>query len=101
AYPSGWQFTLGARLRKQRDGRHDVFGAWYRGELTDDVLRVGIALADGRKATIFDGMHHFPGGDIPEPEAVLRPNGGGGGGQVWECRFWAWPIPPEGPFAFV
>lgn len=101
AYPTGIQFTLGVRLRVQRDRRrHDPMMAWHEASLEDDVLRFGIAFPDGRKATVFD-RRPMPGTDAPAPDAVLLGRGGGGGGTSWEHHFWAWPLPPAGPFAFV
>jgi hypothetical protein len=101
AFPNGWEFTFGIRTREPRDGRrHDPFNAWHRGDLDDDVVRVGFELPDGRKATVFDRPRWPEAGDAP-PEAVLRQGGGGGGGSGWEFRFWAWPLPPEGTFELV
>lgn len=101
AYPKGFEFTLGVRAREQIDRRrNDPVMAWHEGSLDDDVIRFGILLADGRKATVFD-RRPIPGTDQPPPEAVLSHRGGGGGGTSWEHGFWTWPLPPPGPFAFV
>ena len=103
AFPNGWQFTFGLLLREHdRHPHHHPMVDWHTapGEISDDAVRFGIALADGRKATVFD-RPAFPGQDGPAPDVVLRPGGGGGGGGRWERRFWAWPLPPEGPVAFV
>lgn len=99
AFPNGVAFTLGLRTREPWDRRrNDPLMAWHEGSLDDDVVRFGIVLADGRKATVFD-RRPMPGTDAPA--AVLFPRGGGGGGTTWEHSFWAWPLPPPGPFAFV
>lgn len=105
AYPNGFEFAFALVTREARHGRrHDPMMAWHgipQDEgLTDDVLRFGIELADGRKATVFDRQRPFE-QDAPAPAAVLQQRGGGGGGNGWEFRFWAWPLPPAGPLAFV
>lgn len=70
AYPKGFEFTLGVRAREQIDRRrNDPVMAWHEGSLDDDVIRFGILLADGRKATVFD-RRPIPGTDQPPPEAV-------------------------------
>jgi hypothetical protein len=106
AYRRGFEFVLGLRTRDPRERhRDDPIMSWRSsrgGEIDDDVLRFGIAFADGRKATVFD--RHPWWGD-PEtrvtPDIVLMQRGGGGGGVSWDFRFWAWPLPPEGPLSFV
>lgn len=105
AYTNGFEFAFGLVTREQHDRRpHDPMMAWHgirRGDgLGDEVLRFGIELADGRKATVFDRHPPFE-QDAAPPAAVLQQRGGGGGGKSWEFRFWAWPLPPEGPLAFV
>lgn len=105
AYPNGFEFALALVTREVRHGRrHDPMMAWHgipQDEgLSDDVLRFGIELADGRKATVFDRHRGFE-PDAPAPELVLQQRGGGGGGKGFEFRFWVWPLPPPGPLAFV
>ena len=106
AYEKGFEFTFGLRRRTPPEGNgHDPMTAWYhmRGTRFDDsVLRFGVAFADGRKATVFD---RHPWSADPEgrdhPDIVLMQRGGGGGGSSWDFRFWVWPLPAEGPVAFV
>ena len=103
AYANGFEFTLGLHTRKPRHGpaRHPLMG-WHHEGFDDETLRFGIAFADGRKATIFDPRPWW--GDPEQsatPEIVLMQRGGGGGGASWEFGFWAWPLPPTGPIAFV
>jgi hypothetical protein len=106
AYANGFEFTLAFRLRTARHGRaHDPVMSWHGtgGAIADDVLRFGIAFADGRKATVFDRFRPPwpPDEEPPPPDIVLMQRGGGGGGSSWDMRFWAWPLPPEGPVGFV
>jgi hypothetical protein len=105
AYEHGFEFTLGVRQRKPpQENGHDPMMLWHPGLRRgfEDALRFGIAFADGRKATIFDQRPWW--GD-PEnqtsPDIVLMQRGGGGGGKSWNFEFWAWPLPPDGPVAFV
>lgn len=106
AYPHGFEFTFGLRTRRSREQRaEDPMMGWHaarRGQFDDSMLRFGIAFADGRKATIFDGRPWWGDPDNPPaPEIVLMQRGGGGGGTSWNVDFWAWPLPPEGEVEFV
>ncbi|HET7647740.1 MAG TPA: hypothetical protein VFK17_04165 [Gaiellaceae bacterium] len=103
AYRRGFEFSLGLRARGTRARLDDPLMSWRAGRgggFDDAVLRFGIAFADGRKATVFDS-HPGWGRRDETPDMVLRQRGGGGGGSSWDFRFWAWPLPPDGPLAFV
>ena len=69
------------------------------------LVRFGIEFADGRKATNLGSRMPFalPGEpDTPPEGPLLVPSrGGGGGGGRWHHGFWVWPLPPDGPLAFV
>jgi hypothetical protein len=72
--------------------------------LDPELLRLGIQFSDGRKATNIESRMPFPMAGEPDepPEGpVLFPRGGGGGDGRWSQGFWVWPLPPEGPLAFV
>jgi hypothetical protein len=105
AYRHGFEFTFALHTRTTHDRRSDPMVGWHAppgDELSDDVVRFGIAFADGRKATVFERRPWW--GDpehVVTPEIVLSQRGGGGGGSSWDFRFWAWPLPPEGPLTFV
>ena len=106
AYPAGIEFSLQLLQRERpRDHFAGPIHAWHMSrhgrELGPEVLRFGVELADGRKATVFD-PHPFigEGEDVPIGP-VLMQRGGGGGGRRYDMRFWLWPLPPPGPLAFV
>lgn len=106
AYQNGFAFTFGLQTRKPREGRADnPMMGWHsasHGGFDDKTVRFGIAFADGRKATVFDAHRWWGDPERPEPpEIVLMQLGGGGGGATWDLGFWVWPLPPEGPVAFV
>jgi hypothetical protein len=103
-YPSGAHFDIPLLLRERVS---DPLG-WLPfhprrsgGELSDDMLRLGVQFADGAKATNVE--HPFMRRNPEERPAgpVLMPRGGGGGGRGWDVSFWLWPLPREDPFAFV
>jgi len=66
----------------------------------EDVLRLGVLYADGRRAATTGG-HLWPGDDADDERLVLVQGGGGGGGRSWDQDFWVHPLPPEGPVTFV
>lgn len=70
-----------------------------RARVSDDVLRIGVQFADGRKGTNLAADHgwHRP----PPTGLVFRAGGGGGGGDRYAQRFWLWPLPDEGPLSVV
>jgi hypothetical protein len=105
AYPEGFEFTLGLRLRtvsaREEQFPYLIDGAAYEGDaLPDALLRFGVQFADGRKATNLDRSDYDPEGPTPD-RPVLIQQGGGGGGTAWDMEHWVWPLPPPGPFAFV
>lgn len=105
-YPAGLELELVTFARPDADeATGDGFDPMLfhhhrpRGELSDDVLRIGVQFADGRKAT-----NLTPGWSPSPPEdggLVLRPGGGGGGGDRYSQSFWLWPLPAEGPVTIV
>ena len=67
--------------------------------LPDDLLRFGVEMSDGTKATnLFTGLSML---DEAPQGPVLTPRGGGGSDRVNRQGWWLWPLPPEGPLAFV
>lgn len=99
AYSNGLQLQVELRRRTEPEDV-DVMHLHMRrrhargGELAPEVLRFGVQLADGRKATNLDAR---PWGADEEPTGpLLMERGGGGGGRSWSFGYWLWPLPPAG-----
>ncbi len=103
AYPTGLDFELhvlaaasaGDELDPSLNGVYHLPGG---GSTYEEMLRFGVAFADGRKASNLGGFTRS--GEEPDGP-VLWGMGGGGGGGSWHQGFWMWPLPPIGPLAFV
>jgi hypothetical protein len=110
AYPTGFELRLVSRARTAAghgapwDDPFDpatmlrMRHAPGRGELPPEFLRFGLEFADGTKATNLGGFQD------PEKDPgtrVLMEGSGSGGGASWDTEYWSWPLPPEGPLAFV
>lgn len=104
AYPTGFGFSFALRRRRGEQGEHDPIQLWHQagheGGIPDEAIRFGIQFADGGKATVFDQIRFFRSREQP-PGPVLVQRGGSGAGRGWDLEFWVWPLPPEGPLAFV
>ncbi len=132
AYPSGFEVRVAIRMRQPYGHANPTMmyggplmgrpGPRAPGQVTDDRMRLGIAFADGRKATNLTGYPHFPAGasvtasssstrstecgdgvdhvDEPEPPLLLA-RGGGGDGRRWDQTYWVWGLPPDGPVGVV
>jgi hypothetical protein len=102
AYPTGFEFTLTAVLRRD-DPDLDLLGPAFANRfsrddrLPDGFLRLGVEFSDGTLAT--NVGYHFA-WDEPA-DALLTPTGGGGSGRRYDMRYWLWPLPPSGPLTFV
>ena len=105
-YPAGFGFTLSLRLRTVSAREEQQFPylldrvAVDADPIPDEFLRFGVQFADGRKATNLDRPPYALEGQAPD-RPVLHQHGGGGGGSTWDMEYWAWPLPPDGPLAFV
>lgn len=112
AFSTGFEIGISVRSREQLDPHAMGMGAPRAGiPLPDDLLRIGVQFADGRKATSlgFRGpqFHDYfvavrEGREPKLPVGpLMMPRGGGGGGRRWDHRYWIWPLPPEGPLLVV
>jgi hypothetical protein len=106
AYPNGFEFTLHTRLRREDEsgpGHADPLElhGYRRGtQVPDEVMRLGVMYADGRRVATRSG-DRWPDEDGDSEQLVLQQNGGGGGDRTWDGDMWVYPLPPEGPVTFV
>ena len=102
AFPTGLDLELHAiAAAGAGDLDPSLNGIYQRpgvGSTYEQMLRFGVAFADGRKASNLGGFTRS--GEEPEGPVLLGMGGGGGGGR-WHQGFWMWPLPPIGPLAFV
>jgi hypothetical protein len=108
-YRNGFSFDLAIRRAAAEADPVGMDRAlhWFgrEGSPPPEVLRVGVQFADGQNATSLDSWWdyldpHDP-QQAPPPGPVLLQHGGGGGERVRNLSYWVWPLPPEGPLAFV
>lgn len=109
AYPDGFEFELWTTaspaleaedpslLDSPRMHRMHLRGA----HIGPEVLRFGFEFADGARATNLSNPRRGPHTEGPPDSPVMNAAGGGGGGLNWRQNYWAWPLPPPGPLAFV
>lgn len=101
AYPNGFEFTLHGRIRHGDEvtarGRADPFDLRSRGSgeslAPEDVLRLGLLYADGRRTATTAGR---PDAAESGESLILMQEGGGGNGRRWDWDFWVHPLPPDG-----
>jgi hypothetical protein len=104
AYSAGFEISLTARFRPERDGagaEQRPGAALARFEDPRAIrrsLRFGLQLSDGRKVI---GQHGGPGDDSEPGGPILRQFMGGGTPRSHVSRWWYWPLPPAGPLEFV
>jgi hypothetical protein len=105
AYPTGFEFEASLRTRRVSEADADLATMWHprlrKGEIPPEFLRLGVEFSDGAKAT---NLRHPWFAENPEEapgQPVLIPRAGSGSGANWDQRYWVWPLPPVGPFAFV
>jgi hypothetical protein len=109
AYRTGFGFDLAIH---RAAGGDDAFALdrtlhWLgrEGSPPPEALRVGVQFADGQKATSLERWWDYfalqDWAQAPPPGPVLVPRGGAGGERVRSQSYWVWPLPPDGPLAFV
>ncbi len=100
AYPTGVEFVLEVRRRSSDLDLADALGPGgpRSGGLGPHVLRFGVGLADGSKAT---NLHHGRRRSADVRGPFLMPRAGSGDARRWAIGYWLWPLPPPGPLAFV
>ncbi len=100
AYPVGIEYSLAIRAAKDL-GPIDPYGHPHPPGSPDEMLQVGVQLADGGRATNLEFARHGRRQGEPPAGPVLSIGGGGGGGRRWDFDFWLWPLPPPGPLTLV
>src|SRR5258706_7522094 len=94
AYSNGFAISVTALIHPRAPG----FDAETPdgGILAHKTYQISLQLADGR--TVASGRSH---GDSEPTRPLLQPPGGGGTSHYQHSRWWAWPLPPSGPPAFI
>ncbi len=98
AYSNGFEISVTRLIRPDAPGldQDPVPGA-PRGMLAErQSFQISLQLSDGRMVT--SGIAH---GDAEPTGPILRSRGGGGTSHYLLLRWWAWPLPPSGPLAFI
>jgi hypothetical protein len=71
--------------------------AMASGELTPEVLRVGLEYADGSKLMSTNPRRWGDDdGEVDEDRPTMSPKRGSGWHREWQHVFWCWPLPPAG-----
>ncbi len=103
-YPTGFEFDVLVLAADQEDEldpfvhRHPMHWKGTAPEIPAEMLRLGVEFGDGSKATNTEGRHAGAG---RPGTPVMNQRGGGGDGSSWRQTQWVWPLPPDGPLAFV
>jgi hypothetical protein len=95
AYPTGAWFGLMIMSRTGYAGRLPMFMAPHAAP--EAALRLGVQLADGRRAALGERLGHLMAHGQPPDGPVLTFAGGGGGSHhQMDLGLWLWPLPPRG-----
>jgi hypothetical protein len=107
AYPTGFAFALHTVPRRYDprewaglDAFHTAPARTQAGELRPELLRYGVELADGRRATSLDFGRFMRADEDPAPPTLSFHGGRHGGGLVRQ-ESWIWPLPPPGRLTFA
>ncbi len=107
AYPTGFEFKLWAVARAGEELAYFDMPLAGRlpepagGEPPPEVFRLEVHFADGAMARTLDRPRYPRPLDDPPPGPVLWGGAGmAGSNRSWQ-EYWVWPLPPEGPMAFV
>jgi hypothetical protein len=98
AYSQGIEIFVALRIRPDAPGFDEdpapIAPPLLRTE--PQAFEISLRLADGRE--VISGRSS---GDARPPGPILRPRGGGGTAHSHLSRWWAWPLPPQGPLEFA
>lgn len=98
----GFDFLALARGLREREAQRLMHEQhMLDDELSDNVLRIGIELADGSRASNLGDRRRFWGSQAEPEQPILVPHGGGGGSSgagnfMLRPGYWLWPLPPAG-----
>jgi hypothetical protein len=105
AYSTGVElaFRAAGRGLGERESQRLLHQQHYFGdeEISDELLRIGVELADGSRASNLgvDRRRWLPDKEPDGPLLVQHGGGGGGGGAGrvdLHAVYWLWPLPPAG-----
>ena len=98
AYSQGFEIFVAQRVRPDAPGFDEdpAPSALIRPRIEPPAFEISLRLADGRE--VIDAR---PSGDTEPAGPILRRNGGGGTSHSVLSRWWAWPLPPQGPLEFA
>lgn len=102
-YPTGFEFTIDAHLRRGVDLRRLIdTGTGPHPPAPDrgpQALRMNLEYADGRRG---DSAAPWPNPDDDvESDRLVMAGGGADGSQYnWHSRYWVHPLPSSGPVRF-
>jgi hypothetical protein len=98
AYSNGFEIFVTRLIRPDAPGFDaDPLPGAPRTMLAErQSFQISLQLSDGRMVT--GGKPH---GDAEPTGPILRSRGGGGTSHYQLSRWWAWPLPPEGPLEVI
>lgn len=110
AYTTGFELkfiVILARTAARDLGDLDPFDYRHRGgqrdgELSPEMLRLGIEYSDGRKSMNTNPRWpEFDEDEEDESKPTMIEHDGGGGEREWRQSVWCWPLPSPGPLQLV
>lgn len=106
AFSTGFAFTLAVRLRRPHPGLFMLISGHGRPGVAEVPVQrrllLGLEYADGRRASTLDDRRlRGPRPELDDRQLVLTQEGGGGGDQSVDQRYWVSPLPSAGPVTFV
>ena len=107
AYTTGFELQFIVLLTGKAARDLDPFdyrfrGSQSEGEISPEMLRLGMEYADGRKSMNTNPRWaRFDEDVVDESKPTMIEHGGAGGEREWRQSFWRWPLPSPGPLQLV